>query len=105
MPIQPETVRRDSRGYWTHSQHPPWGESVTALEIMTWCEQNKVNLAYSWFEHEAPAMAQHNYYELGHDTCLGWDPEPPTKDAFCLSIHDTEDGPVAVYLAPIKSGN
>lgn len=102
MAIQPETVTRDSSGYWVHSQHPDWEEGVTWEEVNAWCGENGVTWHLVWFEHDAPDMAWHNYYELGHDSCVGWEPEPPLPGAFCLSIHDTEDGPVAVYLSPVK---
>ena len=29
----------------------------------------------------------------------------PLPGAFCFSIHDTEDGPVALFLAPANQGN
>ncbi|OZY42787.1 hypothetical protein CJF43_05785 [Pseudomonas fragi] len=35
------------------------------------------------------------YFEAGDPDCSYWDPEQPHGEGwFCLSIHDTEDGPV-----------
>lgn len=105
MGIKPEAVNRDNSGYWVHSQYPNWEEGTTEKEINAWCKDNNVTFHAVWFEHDAPDMAQHNYYDLGHDSCVGWEPSPPVPGAFCFSIHDTEDGPVALFLAPANQGN
>ena len=105
MAIKPETVNRDSSGYWVHSQFPSWEEGTTKEDIDAWCNDNNVKFHTVWFEHDAPEMAHHNYYDLGHDSCVGWEPASPVPGAFCFSIHDTEDGPVALFLEPVNQDN
>jgi len=97
--IGPVAVTRDRNGYWTHPRffmpedsrdygHP--GEFEAWLTIH--------NLAYTWMENEAASEVVASYN--AGDRCINeWLPAYPSGGGWFIgSIHDTEDGPVCVWL-------
>ncbi len=48
-----------------------------------------------WFELDAPEHLIERYTDISD-----WQPVCDKAGSFLLSIHDTEDGPVALFFAP-----
>jgi len=102
--IQPEEVKRDPDGYWTHSQYPDFDdrEYVPKEEWEQWCADNQIKSVCVWFEYDAPEEIQDNRLNENEYGCEGWEPTKPAENAFLLSIHDTEDCPVAIFAIPLE---
>lgn len=102
MSIQPAEVNRDENGYWVHPELPEWDDGTTPTDIESWFSLNNLNYWIDRFEDSATATEEMHeaYYGDGDSGVPDWEPECPVKDSFLLSIHDTEDGPVAVFATP-----
>lgn len=98
-------VIRTEFGFWTHPQFPEFGERerVPLNEWGRWCADNGIKSRFVRFEDDAPEELQTRWFEGGEANCSEWVPTTPTKEAFLLSIHDAEDGPVAIFAIPLKS--
>ena len=100
--VLPEPVERDQYGAWTHSRLPDFGESVSYEKIDCWAEDKGFYVAIRFMENQIdddhPAWKE--FFEDGNASFLMWEPEPPTPKSFLLSLHDTEDGPVAWWAMP-----
>lgn len=92
--IQPVEVVRDCDGFWTHPDFPLWDEGTPASEVHKWCDDNDLSLLIIHMEND----------DEGICNCTPWEPTHP-DNSFLLSIHDTEDGPVAIYGARLPSGD
>ena len=74
-----------------------------------WCDQNPfwgVSLqAFVYFEFDAPENLQDEYYSKNFD-CINvlkkWNPECSIKPSFLLSIHESEEGPIAIFAIERK---
>ena len=100
--ILPEEVVRDKYGAWTHTAWPQDGEE-NALPV-TWFAENGLSYAIIEFEHDAPEEIHEAYYDLGDpEQCAKWKPSNPDGDGwFIFSIHETDDGPVCVWVRPLQ---
>ncbi|WP_105901398.1 hypothetical protein [Vibrio gangliei] len=102
-PVKPEMVTRDENGLWTHSQFPNFDgcEYPTKQQINQWCSENNVKLEWCYFEFDAAEELQDRYFEDEDLTaCAEWEPTHEKSGSFLFSIHDTEDGPIAVFAIP-----
>lgn len=98
LPI--EYPKRDSDGMYTHPQCPNWDEGTSAKEMHQWLSDNKVTIHYDYFESTASEDLQDKWFEEGINDCSEWVPKCDKEGAILLCIFDTEDGPVAWFLAP-----
>ena len=104
-PLRPAEVRRDEDGYWSHPEFPEWGEGTLQQEITEWTNQRHVTISSLLLEFdESPEAceAQEKYFKEGEPDCSLWNPQPKSPDGFLISIHDTEDGPCALFAYPIE---
>lgn len=98
-----ETVQRDEHGEWTHpALLALFGsrETIQPDEWESWLTSHNIEIASSSMEHDLPDdhPAWIRHFEDGHPGCVGWNPEPPAGEGWMiLSIHDTEDGPIAIW--------
>lgn len=103
--IQPEDVERASWGYWTHSKLPDFGEWVERKVLDEWASKNRIELTIVMMEEDtdAPEELVEAYFDAnaGYSGFGEWEPKLPSKDSFFLSIHETEDGPVAWIATPL----
>lgn len=101
MKLQSVTVERDENGFWTHPNFPEWHEGTTRDEVDAFF--GELNLGYVVYsmEFNAPDELVEKYFEDGDYGCVDWNPECDKEGAFLLSIHDTEDGPVAIFAYPL----
>lgn len=97
----PELVERDEDGYWTHSEFftPSYGREYGFNgEFEAWLSEN--GLQYSTVYAES---------DLEIDDFDGakfdkWEPSRPEGDGWFIgSIHDTEDGPICVWLRAVAA--
>lgn len=95
--IEPATVERDEYGFWTHPDFPEWDESVTMQTVEAWLTSNDLDFHVTHFEHDANDEMLDRWFEGGECDCTNWEPTAPEVDHFLLSIHDTEDGPIALF--------
>lgn len=99
--ILPASPVRNAKGYWTHSQYPTFEEGVASAEIASALNAAGVtSWAFTEMQHDLdldhPAYVR--YFDDGEADIHDWNPTPPEGEGwFLLSIHDTEDGPVAVF--------
>jgi hypothetical protein len=96
--IQPLPVERDDLGHWTHPAWPQDGEENTIP--ITWFKDNGLLLVVVEFEYDAPEELADRYFEDGQpEACKDWNPSAPTGEGwFVFSIHETEDGPICVWV-------
>ncbi len=99
MKFKTEPVQRDEYGDYQHSQLPDFdgAECVSKAAIEQWQAEMDFELVINHMDCEItedhPAWI--NYFEDGDAGFGEWVPEAPSENAVLLSIHDTEDGPVA----------
>lgn len=104
--IQPVAVKRDVDGYWSHPGIPYGDEDLESAAAFTkWMADQGLIYKVSRLEDEDESHpAYHAYYEEGCSGVVGWNHEPPKDDRwFTLSIHDTEDGPVWVWVRRVEN--
>lgn len=105
MSIQAEIVNRDVNGFWTHSDFPNFDgcEHPTKEQVDNWCADNKIKFQIFWFESDASEELNERHFENEDGSaCAEWEPSSTHEHAFLFSIHDTEDGPVAVFAVPME---
>lgn len=99
--LQIENPKRDKNGWYTHPQCPNWDEGTTKAEQDDWLLQNKFTIDMDRFEFTASDELTDAWGE-GLCDCSKWDPKSRNHGAILMSIHDTDDGPVAFYLVPMS---
>lgn len=99
--IQPETIVRDSLGQWTHSAWPNDGDECAIPK--SWFYDHELELCIVELESDNEELAE-RWFEEGLCDCTTWDPTKPDGDGwFIFSIHDTEDGPICVWVRHSQS--
>lgn len=90
------SITRGKDGHWAHPG-VPWeqlDEYPTAPFFAAWGYEIRLDLMRNTYDEEHPIMAAY----LEGESYLAWEPVAPTgRGWFLVSIHDTEDGPVAWY--------
>ena len=96
-PIRPMTIVRDDLGHWTHPAWPQDGEENAILK--TWFADQGLEVFIVDFEGDASLELTDAYFEQGNPDCSAWQPStPPGEGWFVFSLHDTEDGPVCIWV-------
>lgn len=95
--IQEENVIRDNDGYWCHSKYPDFGENANKYEIQRWEENNGILVYFDFFEHSASDKLLEEYFDEGSSNISKWIPNCYSEDSFLLTIHQTEDSPIAIF--------
>lgn len=92
-------VERDESGYWTHPAYSSLcaeREHVPIEEFDTWLNHHGLEWSYNSLEcSEDPTAIRE--YEL-NGSFAKWHPIDPGYGWFVGSIHDSEDGPVCIWL-------
>lgn len=100
--IQPVDVKRDQYGYWTHPDYfePANGnEYGMPEEFDAWLDANNLGFVVAWLESDDNSLELLEKYEAGDADISDWQPVKPDGDGwFVGSIHDTEDGPICIWL-------
>jgi hypothetical protein len=94
--IQPLPVDRDATGFWTH---PAWPSTDDELIPYAWFTDRGLEVRERNFEDDATDELQAALFASGIADCSAWTPTEPAGDGwFIFSIHDTEDGPLCVWV-------
>lgn len=100
--IEKQEVVRDSMGFWTHTA---WPSTDDELIPYSWFTERGLEVLERDFEGDAPDELQADWFASGIANCTAWNPTtPPSEGWFIFSIHDTEDGPICVWVRHIQSG-
>lgn len=96
--IQAVDVARNLNGYWSHPDMPDFDEAYQAFRA--WLEAQGLTVSVSRLESEDEDHPTYiSYFDKSNPGVLQWTPESPDGAGwFTLSIHDTEDGPVWVWV-------
>lgn len=96
--IQPSPMQRDAQRWWTHPGVPDFDEDLRAYRA--WIDDQDLEIKYVLLQDEAETHpAYRAYFEDELNDLSAWTVAPPRgKGWFPLSIHDTEDGPVWVWV-------
>ncbi len=95
MKLKPaKTIIRDNRGHWTHPDILI-KESYSPLEWDEFLRKYAIDvIKQSMFDTACDEICS-QFFEHASTTCLPWKPKAPSKHAFLISIHESNDGPVA----------
>ncbi|MHB0818515.1 hypothetical protein ACYCFK_09565 [Stutzerimonas stutzeri] len=97
--IEQLPVERDEHGHWTHPAWPDDGDECAIPK--GWFADHGLDLCIVEFENDATEDLVDAYFEQGDPDCSKWQPSRPSGDDwFVFSIHDTEDGPICVWVRP-----
>ncbi|AEN67239.1 hypothetical protein Entas_4556 (plasmid) [Enterobacter soli] len=101
--IRPVTVTRDRNGFWTPPHYfQPASDEATRAEFGDWMHRHNLTCATRWMENDAPPHVI-AAWEKGSTCISDWQPSAPAGDGWFIgSIHDTEDGPVCIWLREVK---
>jgi hypothetical protein len=92
--LNPPTVVRDEAGYWMNPALPVTDESIRMKPL---AEALGLELTWVDAEDQVDEATMESFADTG--TICAWTPTPPAGDGWVpLSIHDTDDGPVAMYV-------
>jgi len=99
--IEAVAVERYSDGYWSHPGLPDLDEDYEAWG--EWKDEQRLEYSQTFLESEDESHpAYRAYFEEECAGVIGWNPDPPDgKGWFTLSIHETEDGPVWIWVRRI----
>ncbi|EET8198733.1 TPA: hypothetical protein ACHTJ6_005232 [Escherichia coli] len=89
-------VERDEYGCWTHPEYEKFcdgREYISTEEFNTWMKANNLQWTIC-------SMDEDYLNPVADDPDIStWEPEQPEGEGWFIgSIHDTEDGPVCVWL-------
>ena len=99
MSIKPYIVNRDKNGFWTHPSLPDFGEDI--MDYTPWLDKNNITVKWYYLEDCNNESIVTKYFEDNDTTAINeWQPSCDDTGSFLLSIHDTEDGPIAVFAIP-----
>lgn len=99
MSIEKLPVERDEMGFWTHPNLPDFGEVVSKDALEAFETENHFTVVIQAMENEADQQVIDAWFDAG-ESCIDWEPTPPSRSSFILSIHDTEDGPYVWWAVP-----
>lgn len=103
--ISAREVVRDRWGHWTHPFYyspPDNREYAPPCAFHDWLKTHRLQSATSWMENDVEDWQMERYWKTGD--CSDWMPvSPPGEGWFTGSIHDTDDGPVCVWLRPLSA--
>lgn len=100
--IEQKQVARDESGFWTHPAWPRDGHE-DAIE-KSWFSENGLELSIVEMESDGPEGLFETWADEGICDCTTWTPSNPHGDGwFIFSIHDTEDGPICVWVRQLKT--
>ena len=103
MTIKPAPVERDEDGFWTHPEFLTGDDEYSAEQIQKWFDDNGITYFIDYFDYTATDEQFKRVFTGDVYGCSDWEPKCDREGAFLLSIHDSEDGPVAIYAVPIAA--
>lgn len=90
-------VERDADGYWVHPGAP---DTESSVEYTAWLDEQGLTYSIKYLESEDISHPVYvEYFDNNLTSVANWHPEAPKGEGwFTLSIHDTEEGPVWVWV-------
>ena len=95
---QDKSFKRDQHGFYSHPQAPECGDTISDLFINWWHKEHGCESSFINFDGDASEELCKQWFEVGTYDCSKWNPECNKSGSILLSIHDTEDGPVAWFV-------
>lgn len=87
-------VVRDEEGFFQHPDLPDFDEG-DGEKYKAWIAEQALEVAMAELEYASDQSIADRYFRAGDADCSYWEPDRPEGEGwFCLSIHDTDDGPV-----------
>ncbi|QCT21813.1 hypothetical protein FEM41_20220 [Jejubacter calystegiae] len=100
-------VERNEEGYWTHPDYSAlFGdrEVISQEEFQAWERKHGLESTITLLENDGDDEIRKRYFEDGETDISEWSPSKPNGEGwFIASIHDTEEGPVCVWLREARS--
>ncbi|ARA20750.1 hypothetical protein ACVW6Q_003011 [Escherichia coli] len=94
--IKEMPVERDEYGCWTHPEYEKFcagREYISTEEFDAWMKENNLQWTIRSMDED------HFNLDADGPDIAAWEPERPEGEGwFVGSIHDTEDGPVCIWL-------
>ncbi|MFP1844425.1 hypothetical protein ACLEDU_02460 [Lonsdalea quercina] len=105
--ITPALVERDENGYWAHPKYIAWFKDSNPedVDFVSWAESVEMEVDYIELEIDVDfcSRAGKRWFSKGYEDISEWEPSMPAGEGwFIVSIHDTGDGPVCVWLREAK---
>lgn len=101
--IEPVPIDRDANGYFTHPESPGWDADTAQEAVKSWLKVQGLELRIVLFESDAPQEPKDRWLEENAIDCSTWEPTIPEGDGwFVLSIHDTDNGPVCLWVRRLE---
>ena len=95
--IQQLPVERDGMGFWTHPAWPRDGDEDSIPKA--WFADQGLEVLCIEMESDGPEGFFETWADEGLCDCTPWTPSNPLGEGwFIFSIHDTEDGPICVWV-------
>ncbi|PHM68855.1 hypothetical protein [Xenorhabdus kozodoii] len=97
--IKPVPREHGEFGFWSHPDFYPTNESNewNAAELVYWLKKNKLIIKTVWLRDDNPWIFER--FNSGIYDVHDWNPTPPAGAGwFLVSIHDSEDSPVCVWV-------
>lgn len=98
--ISPVKIKLNENGYGSHPDYPCWSSDTATCLINEWFTFNGISSSIVYLEDDASEELSRRVFSDGIIDIREWKPTPPADNAFLLSIHDTESGPVAIFALP-----
>lgn len=101
--LQPAEAARTHLGHWTHPDYPLTEDGVEEGDFSDWLQLIGHASSTCWMENDIGAAAVTERYMNGDGDISAWEPSKPAGDGWFIgSIHDTEDGPLCVWLRKLE---
>ena len=94
--IEAAPVSRDEYGFWSHPDLPGFDEG-DGDKYRAWVVQQQIKVQRVDMEDDASDELNDRIMQGEIEATADWEPTSPGPDWFLLTIHDTEDGPVAWF--------
>jgi hypothetical protein len=94
-------IKRDNYGQWTHPTFQEFigdREGLTLNEFNSFMNEHNLESCILHLETDNLVLAD-KYFAHGELDISDWNPNKPSGEGwFILSIHDTDDGPVCIFV-------
>jgi hypothetical protein len=95
-------VKRDELGAWAHPDFP-WDNWPDNTSLDPYFESLNFRCKSVLMQDELEGEALNNYFDNSETDYSLWEPRKPDGAGwFLAAIHDTDEGPCARWVAPLK---
>ncbi|WP_354675099.1 hypothetical protein [Cupriavidus alkaliphilus] len=102
--VLPVPVERQPDGTFWHPALPPMKDEIFRLDWFAYANGMEAKCVAMNEADLTPAVLARYEADATAGDFSGWEPQRPAgKGWFCLAIYDTEDGPHAVFVRPLRA--